>query len=138
MIFLQLGTLGFILGIGSLLLLMIRNLHAQRDEIRFMSDLGFSRNTLFWAYCVENLWLYLASAVFSLAVLCLLALVAQLHHATLFIGWTLLTTLGVTLIFITMRVFFYHVTNPIIKQIRAQSQSSEHEASASAKDIEVT
>jgi hypothetical protein len=116
MIFLQLGTLGFILGIGSLLLLMIRNLHAQRDEIRFMSDLGFSRNTLFWAYCVENLWLYLASALFSLVVLCLLALVAQLHSVTLFIGWTLLTTLGVTLIFITLRTLFSHDTNQITKQ----------------------
>ena len=109
MIFLQLGTLGFILGIGSLLLLMIRNLHAQRDEIRFMSDLGFSRNTLFGAYCVENLWLYLSSALFSLAVLCLIAIVAQLHLSTLFIGWSLLTTLGVTLIFITLRIFFNQV-----------------------------
>ena len=106
MIFLQLGALGFILGIGSLLLLMIRNLHAQHDEIHFMSDLGFSRKTLFWAFCVENLWLYIASALCSLAVLCLLALVAQLHLATLFIGWCLLTALGVTLIICTLQVFF--------------------------------
>jgi hypothetical protein len=113
MIFLQLGTLGFILGIGSLLLLMIRNLHAQRDEINFMSDLGFSHKTLFWSYCVENLWLYLASALSSLAVLCLLALGAQLHLATLFTGWGLLTALGVTLIFITLRVFFLQSTNQI-------------------------
>ena len=106
MIFLQLGTLGFVLGIGSLLLLMLRNLHAQRDEINFMSNLGFSSNTLFWAYCIENLWLYLASAMLSLAVLCLLALVAQLHLATLFTGWGLLTIMGVMLVTGTLRTFF--------------------------------
>ncbi|MCL2623936.1 MAG: hypothetical protein FWD31_09755 [Planctomycetaceae bacterium] len=106
MIFLQLGTLGFVLGIGSLMLLMLRNLRAQRKEINFLSDLGLSRNTLFWAYCVENLWLYLSGALLSLAILCLLALVAELHPAILFTGWTLLTALGVTLIFCTLRVFF--------------------------------
>ena len=106
MIFLQLGTLGFVLGIGSLLLLMLRNLHAQQNEINFLNALGFSRNTLMLSFFIENLWLYLASALVSLLILCLLALVAQIHLATLFIGWGLLTTLGVALIFITVQMFF--------------------------------
>ena len=105
-IFLQLGILGFVLGIGSLLLLMLRNLHARRDEIVFLSELGFSRNNLFICYYVENLWLYLASASVSLILLILLALVAGIHFPTLIIGWSLLVCLGISLIFVTLRIFF--------------------------------
>ena len=101
-IFLQLGMLGFILGIGSLLLLVVRNLHAQRNEMRCLYELGFSRRTLFWLHYMENLWLYLASAFVSLAVLCLLACVAQLHVPTLFGGWLFLTACGVAAIFATL------------------------------------
>ncbi len=105
-IFLQLGMLGFVLGIGSLLLLMQRNLHARRAEIVFLGDLGFSRASLMWSQCAENLWLYLASAVFSLSVLLALSLSAHIDFRVIFIGWVFLTGAGVVSIFVTIRAFF--------------------------------
>lgn len=105
-IFLQLGLLGFVLGIGSLLLLMLRNLHARREEIVLLGDLGFSRNDLFLLYYLENVGLYLASAFFSLLLLAGLAFVAGLHFPTLIAGWSLLAAFGSTVIYVTLSRFF--------------------------------
>lgn len=105
-IFLQLGGLGFLLGLGSLLLLMVRNWHARQEEIRFLSDLGFSRRTLFAIYLTENLWLYLLASGISLALLCLLTLAAGLAWHVLLMGWILLTTVGTVLITLVFSLFF--------------------------------
>lgn len=105
-IFLQLGTLGFILGIGSLLLLMLRNLHAERTAITLLLDSGFSKRSVFDLYLTENLCLYLTSAIISLLVLVLLAAIAHLHWPTLLLGWLGLTGLGVFLTSLTLHRYF--------------------------------
>lgn len=105
-IFLQLGVLGFILGIGSLLLLMLRNLHAQRDEIRFLSESGFTDITLFRLYCIENLWIYGLAALISLFILGALALFASLNVSVLLFGWCFLIFIGIGLICLTLKIFF--------------------------------
>jgi len=105
-IFLQLGLLGFILGLGSLLLLLLRNLLARRDEIVFLQETGCSRASLFWLFCSENLGLYLGSALSSLLLLLLVALFARLHLPTLLLAWVLLCALGCTLIAFCYWCFF--------------------------------
>lgn len=105
-IFLQLGVLGFILGIGSLLLMMLRNLHAQRNEIRFLSELGFTDVTLFRLYCIENLWIYGLAATVSLFILGGLALFTRLNLSILLSGWVLLVSVGIGLIVLTLKIFF--------------------------------
>jgi ABC-type antimicrobial peptide transport system permease subunit len=105
-IFLQLGVLGFILGIGSLLLLMVRNLHARRGEIKFLSESGFTGTALFRLYCIENLWIYGLAAVVSLFILGGLAFFASLNLSILLYRWCLLVFLGIGMICLTLKVFF--------------------------------
>lgn len=105
-IFLQLGLLGFILGLGSLLLLLLRNLLTRKDEIIFLQETGCSQSTLFWLFCSENLSLYLSSALSSLLLLLLVALFARLHLPTLVLTWVLLCALGCTLIAFCHWCFF--------------------------------
>ena len=103
-IFLQLGILGFVFGIGSLLLLIVRNVHAQRSEMQLLHELGFSRRTLFGLRCLENFCLYLASAFVSLAILILLALWVRLDVPILIAGWGLLTIFGTLAILATLKL----------------------------------
>ncbi len=107
-IFLQLGVLGFILGIGSLLLLLLRNLLAQKNEIILLRENGFSQQMLFRLYYSENLCLYLSSALTALLILAGVALLAQLHLPTLLITWLLLCGIGCSLIALTLWLFFAH------------------------------
>ncbi|MDD3118358.1 MAG: hypothetical protein PHQ27_04215 [Victivallales bacterium] len=105
-IFLQLGVLGFILGIGSLLIMMFRNLHARHNEIKFMSETGFTNRTLFRLYCIENLWIYGLSAIISLVILGILALVSNINVFVLLIGWTSLVAVGIVLIVASLKIYF--------------------------------
>jgi hypothetical protein len=99
--------LGFILGIGSLVLMMLRNLHAQQNEILFLRESGFSETALFRLHCIENLWLYGWAAVVSLFILCVLALVVHLNVVTLLLGWTLLVAVGSGLIWGALKFYFH-------------------------------
>ncbi len=105
-IFLQLAVLGFILGIGSLVLLILRNLYARRNEITYLNELGFSSQKIFRIYLVENLWLYLLSAFISLVILGVIAILAQLNIPVLVMGWIALTGIGIILIYIVLKCFF--------------------------------
>lgn len=102
-IFLQLGGLGFLLGVGSLVLLMLRNLHATRDERAFLADIGFSERMLFRWRLAENLILYLGGAVSSLILLMGISCFASMSQSILIVGWSLLTGCGSLLIIIAMR-----------------------------------
>lgn len=105
-IFLQLGILGFILGIGSLVLMILRNLYSQQQEIRFMLEAGMTRASLFRLYYVENGWIYGLAALLSLVLLGMLALVSNIHLPVLFAGWVLLTVIGTVLVGMTLKIFF--------------------------------
>jgi hypothetical protein len=105
-IFLQLGILGFILGVGSLVLMILRNLHAQRDETRFLHESGFTGESLFRLYFVENGWIYGLAAMISLMLLGLLTLVSQINITVLLGGWVLLLVVGTGLIYSTLKLHF--------------------------------
>lgn len=105
-IFLQLGVLGFILGIGSLVLMILRNLHAQRKEIRFLLESGFTGTSLFRLYFIENGCIYGLAALVSLALLGLLTLVADINISVVLCGWLILSTIGTVLIYMTLKVYF--------------------------------
>ncbi len=113
-IFLQLGVLGFILGVGSMLIMMFRNLHAQRNGIKLMSETGFTNNTLFGLYCIENLWIYGLSAVISLLILGTLALVSNINVPVLLIGWLSLVITGIALICASLKIYFSRLRNVLI------------------------
>ena len=108
-IFLQLGFLGFILGVGSMLIMMFRNLHAQRDEIKLMSETGFTNNSLFRLFYVENLWIYGLSATISLLILGILALVFNINVPVLFTGWISLVISGIVLICVSLKIYFHRL-----------------------------
>lgn len=97
-IFLQLGVLGFLLGFGALVLLMLRNLRARRDETVLLAETGWSRGMLRMLYLTENICLFWFSAGFSLALLLLLAAFASLNLAVLLAGFLFLTAAGTVLI----------------------------------------
>ena len=97
-IFLQLGVLGFLLGFFSLLLLMLRNLHAERKTIRFLLDMGLSQSELYRQYLAENMLLFMSGAIPSLILLGILSFFANLHVPTLLFGWLGLTGIGLLLI----------------------------------------
>ncbi|MBR4418170.1 MAG: ABC transporter permease [Victivallales bacterium] len=97
-IFLQLGVLGFLLGFFSLLLLMLRNLHAERKTIRFLLDMGLSQSELYRQYLAENMLLFMSGAIPSLILLGILSFFADLHVPTLLFGWLGLTAIGLLLI----------------------------------------
>ena len=97
-IFLQLGVLGFLLGFGALVLLMLRNLRARRDETVLLAETGWSRGMLRMLYLTENLCLFWFSAGISLALLLLLAAFASLNLAVLLAGFLFLTAAGTVLI----------------------------------------
>ena len=97
-IFLQLGVLGFLLGFFSLLLLMLRNLHAERKTIQFLLDMGLSHSELYRQYMAENMLLFMSGAVPSLILLGILSFFAKLHVPTLLFSWLGLTVIGLLLI----------------------------------------
>ncbi len=107
-IFLQLGILGFILGLFSLLLLMLRNLHAERRTIRFLLDMGLSQSELYRQYMAENMLLFMSGAVPSLILLGILSFIADLHLPTLLFGWLGLTAIGLLLISAMLSAKFKH------------------------------
>ena len=107
-IFLQLGVLGFILGLFSLLLMMLRNLHAERKTIRFLLDMGLSQSELYRQYMAENMLLFMSGAVPSLILLGILSFMADLHVPTLLFGWLGLTAIGLLLISAMLKIKFKH------------------------------
>ena len=108
-IFLQLGVLGFLLGFFSLLLLMLRNLHAERKTIQFLLDMGLSQSELYRQYLAENMLLFMSGAVASLILLGILSFIADLHVPTLLFGWLGLTAIGLLLISALLTAKFKHV-----------------------------
>ena len=107
-IFLQLGVLGFLLGFFSLLLLMLRNLHAERKTIQFLLDMGLSQSELYRQYMAENMLLFMSGAVPSLILLGILSFIADLHVPTLLFGWLGLTAIGLLLISAMLSAKFKH------------------------------
>ena len=107
-IFLQLGVLGFILGLFSLLLMMLRNLHAERKTIRFLLDMGLSQSELYRQYMAENMLLFMSGSVPSLILLGILSFMADLHVPTLLFGWLGLTAIGLLLISAMLATKFKH------------------------------
>ena len=107
-IFLQLGVLGFLLGFFSLLLLMLRNLHAERKTIQFLLDMGLSQSELYRQYLAENMLLFMSGAVPSLILLGILSFIADLHVPTLLFRWLGLTAIGLLLISAMLSVKFKH------------------------------
>ena len=105
-IFLQLGVLGFLLGLGALVLLMTRNLRARRDETVLLAETGWPRRMLVMLYLTENLCLFLGSAGISLLLLLLLAAFASLNLTVLFAGFLFLTAAGVLLIAAIIELHF--------------------------------
>jgi hypothetical protein len=105
-IFLQLGMLGFLLGTGSLVLMILRNLHAQRNEILFLYESGWTRASLFRLYFYENGWTYGLAVIVSFVILCLLMLVCQINVSVLLVGWLLMTVIGLSLIWVTLKQYF--------------------------------
>lgn len=97
-IFLQLGILGFILGLGALILLIKRNLNAKKHQLTFLSETGWPQSMIYKFCLSENLFLFLTSAFFSLLLLVILAFTASLSWPALLIGWAILTTAGTSLI----------------------------------------
>ena len=109
-IFLQLGVLGFILGVGSLVLMILRNLNAQQNEIRFLRESGFTGESLFRLYYIENGWVYGLAAMISLIILGLLTLVFEINVPVILGGWVLLIVVGTTLIYVTVKLSFSRMT----------------------------
>ena len=107
-IFLQLGILGFLLGFFSLLLLMLRNLHAERKTIQFLLNMGLSQSELYRMYLSENILLFMSGAVPSLILLGILSFIADLHVPTLLFGWLGLTAIGLLLISAMLSAKFKH------------------------------
>ncbi|MBP5319806.1 MAG: hypothetical protein J6334_02375, partial [Kiritimatiellae bacterium] len=93
-IFLQLGILGFLLGLGAFILLMIRNRHAAEAAFLLFETLGFSRRDAEGVLRRENQILYLSAALAALILLLLLAAFAPIHLPTILLGWFLLTAAG--------------------------------------------
>ena len=107
-IFLQLGVLGFLLGFFSLLLLMLRNLHAERKTIQFLLVMGLSQSELYRQYMAENMLLFMSGAVPSLILLVILSFFAELHVPTLLFSWLGLTAIGLLLISAMLSAKFKH------------------------------
>ena len=105
-IFLQLGLLGFLLGFFSLLLMMLRNLHAEQKTIHFLLDMGLSQSELYRQYLAENILLFISGAVPSLVILGLLSFFAELHMPTLLLGWLGLTAIGLLSITFMLKAKF--------------------------------
>lgn len=93
-IFLQLGVLGFLLGLGAFLLLMFRNRQAAQPYFRLLETIGFSRKDAERLFRMENAMLYLSAAVPALLLLLLLAAVAPVHLPTVLTGWLVLVAAG--------------------------------------------
>ncbi len=105
-IFLQLGVLGFLLGFGALVLLMLRNLRARRDETVLLAETGWSRRMLLTLHLTENLCLFLGSAGISLILLLLLAAFTSLNLCVLLTGFLFLTSAGILLIAAIIELHF--------------------------------
>jgi len=105
-IFLQLGVLGFLLGFGALVLLMLRNLRARRDETTLLTETGWSRRMLLALHLTENLCLFWFSAGISLILLLLLAAFASLNLSVLLAGFLFLTAAGTLLIAAIIELHF--------------------------------
>jgi len=97
-IFLQLGILGFLLGLGAFLILMFRNKQAAQPYFRHLEMIGFSQRDTKRLFKMENQILYLSAAIPALLVLLLLAAFAPIHLPTVLIGWVLLTTAGLVVV----------------------------------------
>ena len=93
-IFLQLGILGFLLGLGAFILLMIRNRHAARDRFLLLNQIGFTPTECEGLFKTENRILFLSAAGTALLLLLILALFAPVHLPTVLIGWLILTAAG--------------------------------------------
>ena len=97
-IFLQLGVLGFLLGLGAFLILMFRNKQAAQPYFRHLEMIGFSQKDTKRLFKLENQILYLSAAIPALLVLLLLAAFAPIHLPTVLIGWVLLTAAGLVVV----------------------------------------
>ncbi|MGL4854250.1 MAG: hypothetical protein ACRC37_03235, partial [Lentisphaeria bacterium] len=98
-IFLQLASLGFILGIASLMLLIARNIHSQHNNISLMQQLNIPKKTITKIFLIENFAIYLSSSIISICLLALLACITTLHIPTLIISFLCLFSIGSTLIY---------------------------------------
>ena len=94
-IFLQLGILGFLLGLGAFLILMSRNEQAAQPYFRHLEMIGFTQKDAKRLFKLENQILYLSAAIPALLVLLLLAAFAPVHLPTVLVGWALLAGAGV-------------------------------------------
>ena len=97
-IFLQLGILGFLLGLGAFLILMFRNKQAAQPYFRHLEMIGFSQKDTKRLFKLENQILYLSAAIPALLLLLLLAAFAPIHLPTVLIGWPLLTAAGLVVV----------------------------------------
>jgi len=93
-IFLQLGALGFLLGLGAFILLMFRNRQAAQPHFRLLDMIGFTQMDAERLFRLENLILFLSAAILALLALLILGVFAPLHLPTVLIGWLLLTAAG--------------------------------------------
>ena len=110
-IFLQLGVLGFLLGFGALVLLMLRNLRACRDVTVLLAETGWSRRMILTLHLTENLCLFWFSAGLSLLLLLLLAAFASLNLSVLLAGFLFLTAAGSLLIAAIIELHFAPYAN---------------------------
>ncbi|MAX25983.1 MAG: hypothetical protein CMJ19_15915 [Phycisphaeraceae bacterium] len=105
-IFLQLGVLGFILGIASLTLMILNQLNAQKREISFMSEIGISSMDLCHLFYIENLWIYSLAMAISLILLLILSIVCAINLPMVMFGWVSLFAIGLILIYLTIKQYF--------------------------------
>jgi len=93
-IFLQLGALGFLLGLGAFILLMFRNRQAAQPHFHLLEMIGFTQMDAERLFRRENQILYLSAAIPALLLLLVLGLFAPLHLPTVLVGWLLLVAAG--------------------------------------------
>jgi len=113
LLFLALGVLALLLGVGAMALALARAMEERRDEIVLLAEMGFANHRLAAIFFVEQLVLLGASLALSLILLGILALFSALSLRLVFLVLSLLVLLWSVGVVMEVLVLVRRITNRV-------------------------